>query len=59
MPAKLRLPMNAVCPDADKHYPCEGPEGYLARQAWFKEMAKTHKQKRCEACGYYKIWVPK
>lgn len=35
------------------------PDGYLDRAEWALEMLKTHRQKRCPACGLWAIWVPK
>jgi hypothetical protein len=35
------------------------PKGYIEWHAWAKEMGKTHKQRRCTACGLYAIWEPK
>ena len=46
------------CPQADQHTPGQ-PTGYQAWHTWAKEMAKTHRQKRCPGCGLYQIWIPK
>ncbi len=50
-------------PDTGETHFCDehavGPDNYVARQDWFKMMAKTHRQLRCDGCGLWKIWVPK
>ena len=46
-----------TCSNVANHEP--EPEGYIARQEWFKWKAKTHEQKRCEICLRWEIWVPK
>lgn len=35
------------------------PDGYVAREAWARNKAKTHRQVKCRGCGLYVIWVPK
>ncbi len=47
------------CPREEEHYEPGKPDGYLDRQEWFKEMAKTYQQTRCDGCNLYVIWVPK
>ncbi len=53
------LGVEASCPNRGNHYQPGIPDGYLARQAWFREMAKIHTQTKCTACGLFVIWVPK
>ncbi len=31
----------------------------IAIAFWAKDMAKTHRQRRCSGCGLYVIWEPK
>lgn len=45
------------CPNLAFHTP--HPDGYLGHLAWAREMSKTHRQKRCGACGLWVIWVPR
>jgi hypothetical protein len=53
------MPMvsEAHCPNAEDH--TQSPEGYIQWHAWAKDMAKTHRQRRCSGCGLYVIWEPK
>lgn len=64
-PARYRLPLHicgdeppvsddSTCPLNDRHTPA--PKGYLAWQVWAAQMARTHAQKQCPACGLWKIW---
>lgn len=46
-----------LCPNFEDHTP--QPEGYISWHAWANEMAKTHKQRKCQWCGRYSIWEPK
>ena len=46
-----------ICPDKHNHTDC--PSGYDDWHKWAKKMARTHKQKRCDTCGLFAIWVPK
>lgn len=52
----LVVPM-PECEHAATHTPC--PAGYLEWGEWADEMSKTHKQRRCEGCGRFHIWVPR
>lgn len=45
-----------ACPRRDLHTPL--PHGYVARQLWFEQKARTHKQTRCPGCGLFAVWVP-
>jgi hypothetical protein len=45
------------CPLKEKHTPC--PEGYLQWHDWARTMSYTNKQKKCEGCGLFQIWLPK
>ncbi len=49
-----RVAEGTTCDDHE-----DGPDTYVAWQDWAKQMAKTHRQVRCPACGLFKIWVPK
>jgi hypothetical protein len=44
------------CPCADLHELM--PPGYVARQLWCEQMARTHKQVRCPGCQLYAVWEP-
>jgi hypothetical protein len=35
------------------------PDGYVTRQLWAGQMARTHRQTRCGGCGRYAVWVPR
>lgn len=35
------------------------PKAYLAWLDWAENKSKTHKQLKCELCGYFHIWVAK
>jgi hypothetical protein len=35
------------------------PADYLWWHEWAAEMAKTHTQKRCPGCGFWRQWEPK
>lgn len=48
---------NPRCPNAAAHTP--GPKGYIAWFNWADEMARTHRQRRCDGCGLLVIWEPK
>ena len=48
--------MAETCQDHHTHDQ-EMPAGYIARQNWFKRMAKTHKQEQCPVCGLWLVWV--
>jgi len=37
----------------------EESASYLGWHAWADKMSKAHNQKKCPACGLWKIWVPK
>ena len=45
------------CPHIEDHTPA--PEGYFQWHAWAKDMAKTHRSRRCPGCNLYNIWEPK
>lgn len=47
---------DAPCLRADLHTPV--PSGYVARQLWSEQKARTHKQTRCPACQRYAAWEP-
>ena len=40
-----------------KHTKC--PVGYLQWHEWASKKSKTHKQKKCDGCNLYAIWVEK
>ena len=44
------------CPNEDAHTPLPG--GYVARQLWAEQKARTHKQTRCPGCGLFAVWEP-
>lgn len=44
------------CLRVTEHTPV--PHGYVARQLWFEQMARTHRQTRCPGCGLFTIWEP-
>lgn len=48
--------LGAICPNRHNH--TEGPVGYLEWHSWAEEMAATHEQTCCKACGMYVIWTP-
>jgi len=41
------------CPLRAQHWP-----GPLPFDEWARELAKTHKQMRCEGCHRWRVWVP-
>lgn len=45
------------CPDAALHTP--HPSGYIAHANWADRMKKTHRQVRCQTCGFWAVWVSK
>jgi hypothetical protein len=45
------------CERIELHTAC--PRGYVQWHEWAERMSKTHKQKRCPACGLWSIWVPR
>lgn len=49
----------AMCPKSAQHHQPGIPDGYLERQDWFRAMAKTHQQLRCDACRLFVVWKKK
>lgn len=47
---------DATCPREAEHTPM--PYGYVARQLWSEQKARTHKQTRCPRCQLLVVWVP-
>lgn len=45
------------CINKSNHTEC--PEGYLAWHNWAQKISKTHKQIKCQACGFLTIWIKK
>jgi len=45
-----------ACPNVRQHVKGE-PEGYIAWQEWARQKARTHRQFRCDGCGYFVIWT--
>lgn len=43
------------CSNRQAHRLPEG--GYVNHAAWAEEMRETHKQQKCEGCGYWIIWT--
>jgi hypothetical protein len=55
--AKRRADAERACPTPNSHHEPGCPDDYMARQAWFAEMAKTHEQRQCPGCGLWRVWV--
>lgn len=47
---------DATCPREAEHTPM--PSGYVARQLWSEQKARTHKQTRCPGCQLLAVWLP-
>lgn len=48
-------PVSDPCAAGGEHTP--QPVGYLEWYEWVREMAETHRQKRCPNCGLWSVWV--
>lgn len=45
------------CPSRGQHTPA--PRGYFEAHEWAERKLRTHRQRRCDGCGRFLIWVPK
>ena len=49
-----------VCPMAHLHDPeVELGVPYASFSEWAREKVKTHRQRKCQGCGLWKIWEPR
>lgn len=45
-----------TCPRETEHTAM--PRGYLGRQLWSEQKARTHRQIRCPGCQLFVVWTP-